>query len=483
MRNTCALIFCTLIFSLLGFGRTHALEVSISSLNYFQEGAYLEIYSRIMGNAVRFNPRANDQLQANVELLVLIKSGTNVAIADKYNLESPIVTEASDFYDRRRYTLENGDYTIELQYVDLNNTLDTLNFTENIKIKRPSQSPFCSDILLMNNLSVEKNKYAFNKAGFSFEPLTYNLYDTKDNQLYFYTEFYQLDISAGPLYCKYYIMDADDLTPKTKPAFKKLGDEKTFALVENFEIKDVPTGNYVFVLEIVDKEKSVKFYKEERFAVYHPVTDYRNKYAADSEYESSFVHLLDEGEVNYALKAIFPKVGNNKTGILNDVIWGDDFNVKKYFLYDYWSQYSSINAKPVYEKYMEVARAIDMKFANNVGHGFETDRGYIFLKYGKPDDYISVEDEPSAPPYEIWVYNHVPLTNQTNVKFLFYNQSLVTNDFTLLHSTCRGEIANPRWEIELYRDDTTQQPLDNAIDARQVGDGLNRNARRYFTDM
>lgn len=482
MRNIKCFILLFILF-LVSYIPAKALEVSVSSLIFFQGESYLELYTRVMGNSVQFVSTDTNLTQSSVELMVLIKSGAKIKMADKYNLQSPILKTSADYYDMRRFKLGEGSYSIELQYVDLNNISDTLTYTETITVTKPTKGGYCSDVLLMNDLSIEQGAYAFEKGGFSFEPLTYNLFDTKQNTFYFYTEFYQLDKTTEPLYCKYYIMNEETLMPQIKPAYKQLITEENFAFVESFDISHIESGNYVFIIEIVDKEKNVSFYKEERFAVYHPLTDYKSTYESDSEFRTSFVQLLDEGEVNYALKAIFPRVGNNKTGILNDVIWGNDLKVKRYFLYDYWSQYSLTNSKDVYDKYMEVARAIDLKFANNVGHGFETDRGYVFLKYGKPDDYIAVEDEPSAPPYEIWVYNHLKETNQTNVKFLFHNPSLVTNDFTLLHSTCRGEISNPRWELELYKDDNVSAPTDNRVDASQSGDGYHRNARRYFTDL
>ena len=62
---------------------------------------------------------------------------------------------------------------------------------------------------------------------------------------------------------------------------------------------------------------------------------------------------------------------------------------------------------------MEVAKAVDRLYKSGFGYGFETDRGNIFMKYGKPNDIVTVENDPSAPPYEMWVYNDFPKTKQT----------------------------------------------------------------------
>ena len=131
---------------------------------------------------------------------------------------------------------------------------------------------------------------------------------------------------------------------------------------------------------------------------------------------------------------------------------------------------------------MDVAKAVDKTYYSTVGYGFQTDRGYIFLKYGKPTNVLTVDDELDAPPYEIWFYNNLPVTSQTNVRFLFYNPSLAHNDFQLLHSTCLGEKSNLRWEVELYKS-VPKEKEGNSTDATTVGPNWNRNARKYFEEF
>ncbi len=153
------------------------------------------------------------------------------------------------------------------------------------------------------------------------------------------------------------------------------------------------------------------------------------------------------------------------------------------FLFAFWANRQPNHPEAAYKQYMEVARAVDNLYSSGFGHGFETDRGYTFMKYGKPSDIVSVEDEPSAPPYEIWIYYDFPQTTQSNVKFLFYNPTLVGDDYRLLHSTARGEIQNPQWELELYRDAPNDISGSNFVDATGVEDNLYRVASRYFNDF
>ncbi|HMG15509.1 MAG TPA: hypothetical protein VK590_08690, partial [Saprospiraceae bacterium] len=94
----------------------------------------------------------------------------------------------------------------------------------------------------------------------------------------------------------------------------------------------------------------------------------------------------------------------------------------------------------------------------------------------------SIEEDPNAPPYEIWVYNEFPKTKQRVVKFLFYNPSL-GNDFILLHSNCRTEINNPRWLKELYKGAKTNANADDYQENGQVKDSFLKHAADYFNDL
>jgi len=460
------------------------LDVSSTCLAFWQNEPYLEIYSRILGGSAQFISVETDStlVTANIEFLVIIKDDEgNIQIAEKYKIDSPVSSQVLDFWDMKRYKLSQGIYDIKLQYVDLNNISDTLLYEQHLDVTREAEPVHISDILMTNSISDKIDSFAFSKSNFSYEPLVYGVYGPSDNKMIFYGEIYGNQSSEEQLFYKYFLMDPTTLEQKTKPSFKKLDLDSQVKVLKEIDIADLTSAKYTLVLEVVNKAGDAIARREQVCAIYHPFTDYAVKYEGDSKYETSFVHELDEGELNYGLKAIFPRTSNSEISILNEIIWSDQIEAKRYYLYSFWSRFSPDNASSIYNEYMEVARAVDKQFAANLGHGFESDRGYIFLKYGKPNDVIDVPDEPSAPPYQIWIYSFLEETHQDNVKFLFYNRDLAPNDYLLLHSTCRGEIANPRWELELYSADRFA-PIGNPSTATTVNDGFNRNARRYFSD-
>ncbi|NNF20543.1 MAG: GWxTD domain-containing protein [Saprospiraceae bacterium] len=439
---------------------------------------YLEVYSRIMSESIQFviDPEDDSSYSSSIEMLVILKKLDAVVMADKYRIDNSVSDVNLDFWDMKRYNMDAGKYNLEIRFIDLNNITDTLEYSAILDAGDEIESKMIhSDILLMAEIDTSNKRMRFDKAGFFFEPLCFNHLGAGQNQLIAYHEIYDLkNITEKECFLKYFVQNFDDpLESINLTGYKKLEGIPIERILLNIDVSSLGSGNYILGCEIYDREKKLLKNYDAHFSVFHPLIDVMTDIDKDELFESSFVQLFDETELDYALKAIIPLVGNNQTETLNLIISGNEIEPKKYFLYSFWNNLVPQNSRNAYQKYMDVARAVDIRYANNVGHGFETDRGYIFLKYGRPDDNVFVEEEPSAPPYEIWIYNYIESTQQTNVKFLFYNPSLAGNDFKLLHSTCRGELSNPNWEFELYRD-----AYDNF-----GSDGFNKNAKKFFNDF
>lgn len=465
----------------------NALQVSSTVCSFSNYGqSYIELYSKIASSDIQWVSQMDqvEQLYAELEMLCLISKDGQVVLADKYKINSPESKSPKDFWDLKRYGLEAGNYSVELQYVDLNNLNDTLVFNTEINVKSNLDEAFFSDILLLRDVGATDSSLPFNRSDFKYEPLAYNLLDPEKSNLIFYTEVNNSIIAGDELFIKYYLENPEmhGIERYSRTGYKKLTADSLNRILIDFPVSEMVSGNYVLRLELNDKLKNLICEQSTALSIFNPFQDYRMQFENGGDFESSFFQFFTTEELDYSLKAIYPRVGNNMTEILNYIIRSDQTEPKKYFLYSFWSRVAPENMEMHYNAYMEVAKAVDNSYFTNVFHGFETDRGRIFLKYGKPDDLVFEEDEPTAPPYEIWIYNYVPETQQTNVKFLFYNPTLATNDFVLLHSNCRGERNNPRWELDLYSDAVLDQPS-NYIDSRSMPDNFNRNAKRYFSDF
>ncbi|MCB9285023.1 MAG: GWxTD domain-containing protein [Lewinellaceae bacterium] len=282
-----------------------------------------------------------------------------------------------------------------------------------------------------------------------------------------------------------YLIDRMDGKGNAEPVLvghKRRTPAPVTVLLLNLDITQLESGNYRLVVEVRNRYKELLSRKEVPFQRSNPYLHPETEALTSEVLQEEFVGKLSEKNLDYSLRALVPVAPEDQTDWLNQLIKGGSPDAKRLYLFSYWLKKNPNRPDIPYQAYMEVANALDGMFHSGLGYGFETDRGYVYLKYGRPDDMIREENDPAAPPYEIWVYNNFPATNQSNVRFIFYNPSLAPNDFQLLHSTARGELNNPQWEVQLYKNSPNEIDGNDPFGATQMQDNFGRQARKWFND-
>jgi GWxTD domain-containing protein len=331
---------------------------------------------------------------------------------------------------------------------------------------------------LLSTIRPERQEASsLNKSGMYLEPLPFRLYYPALNQLNLYHETYHIDELAGQAYIQYVITPVSRDSTQILRSFKKLKKEPVNANIFQLDISSLISGHYILEANVFDGNKNLKASSMTTFSRLNPTGDSIYLETAALNANVSFVKTIPSDSLEYYMRAMAPIISSIDNDVMNMLLKKGSEKAKRYFIHRYWTSQAGKHADLAFSSYMNVAKIVDDQFRSGFGYGFETDRGHVFLKYGTPDDRISEESEPSAPPYEIWFYNEFPATHQTNVRFLFYNPSLSHNAYKLLHSTAIGEVYNSRWELELYRDATLETP---GVNVKAMGENVNRNARRYF---
>ena len=464
--------------------QVRAIDVSVTHAHFQSEkGSYVEVYIRISGNSVKYQMNPDSLGQASVLGLILLKKDDEIISLDKFNLQGPLSKEKKDFWSKRTYKIEPGIYKMEYTFSDEYEESNTINAQRAIKVDdKKDQAVYSSDIMLLAKLSSDDH-LPFGKYGLMIEPLAYDIVTPEIEHLIFNWELYGLKSVDEKLFMSMTIYSgfSGEFGKKLLQKHMPLKDVDSQVILEDIAILDLNSGQFHLTLEVYDKELKQVHYREKNFAMVQPVSDIRTAATYDKEFENSFVMIMSEDEVDYSLRALNSQLQGNMVESLNEVLATGNLQTKKYFLYSYWSKITPDQPGNAYEAYMKVIKAVDHEYGSHFGYGFESDRGHIFMKYGRPNDVIKVIDEINAPPYSIWIYYDFQATQQSNVKFLFYNPSLSGDDFLLLHSNCTGEIQNKQWEQILYSD-AFNEKQGNTIDGTQMESNFNRKARRYFND-
>jgi len=207
-------------------------------------------------------------------------------------------------------------------------------------------------------------------------------------------------------------------------------------LLVTMPITDLPNGNFNFVVEILDRNNELLAKKKIGFQRSNPGLKLDESDIKAIDITSTFAEKISSVDsLIFYLQCLNP-IGSIRENQWVDKIWKtNDIPQMQKFLYGFWKTRNDQYPEAEWNNYKMQALAIEELYKTKVKHGYETDMGYTWLKYGTPDQVDDSRHEPSAVPYVIWHYFHIE--NQSNVKFVFSNPHLVGTEYFLSYSNAR----------------------------------------------
>ena len=213
------------------------------------------------------------------------------------------------------------------------------------------------------------------------------------------------------------------------------------------------TGNYELVFEALDKEgkpfasRSQFFYRKNA----GPTVTINDLTHADVS--GTFVQRLGGLDSLYLFtKYLYPISSDAEQRYQKELLETRDLSKLKTYFYVFWQQKNPQNPEAAWKQYHQNVKIVNDLYTTSLQPGYRSDRGRVYLQYGKPDLVESRKFEPSMPPYEIWQYNQINTpyaVKQTNKMFVFAEFDKSTNDYELFHSTAVGELSSRRWRYDM----------------------------------
>lgn len=448
-------------------------------------GSYLETYLLVNGSNATYASIGPNQFQAKIEVTYIIKKETSIVKFDKFEVLSPVITDSNalkpDFLDQQRILIEPGNYTFELKLKDSNAPNKTIESSSELLIKSPSEQVHFSGIELVDRFYNTTEPTAFTKSGLEVIPYLSSFFPDNKNKITFYTEIYNADkvVESDKYLVKYYIARHENNQILNKyVGYIRQDRTEVGVVLREFNIEQLKSGNYSLVIEARDIENKLlaresTFFQRSNQKADHQITD-----ITSIDVQQTFVSPITSTDtLKEYIKSLRPIASKSEERFIDVYSQPDhDTSVQFYqkFFYAFWSSRNELNPDTEWREYAEQVNIVDKEFGTRIRKGYETDRGRVYLKYGKPNSRIEVPSEPNSYPYEIWHYFQIK--NQTNGKFVFWSDDLVTNDYEVLHSTIFGEVNNPRWEM------TLQKRNSSGFDLDQTDPGYTRGgrAREYY---
>jgi GWxTD domain-containing protein len=429
-----------------------------------EHGSYVETYLTILGHSLYFGETASGKFASTVEVTILMKQDNNIVDFKKINLKSPETEDTLSvnfsLVDVQRFALPNGSYDIEVKLTDVNSPIEPLYIIDAVTLEYDATSTTVSGIQLVERYKKSSEINIFTKAGYELVPLPLNFYPKSINSLTFYCEVYNTEAKLGlnePFLIKTHIEQFE--TKKISANLQIFKREKAgtiHSFMHEFDITKLPSGNYILVVELRDKNNELISSNQLFFQRSNPPAD-TDFMEMNLSYTASFVNTIQSADtlIEY-IRSVRPIATENEKYFIDKYSRNAETDRLKQFFYTFWADRSD-NPFQAWNNYWLEIQKVQNSFGTKIKKGYQTDRGRVYLQYGPPNTIVSENREPSTYPYEIWHYYQ--LNNQRNRKFVFYNRDLVTNDYELIHSDALGEVQDYQWQIKLnQRNFATNDP-------------------------
>src|SRR5690606_28832417 len=244
-------------------------------------------------------------------------------------------------------------------------------------------------------------------------------------------------------------------------------------MLGKFKVDVLPSGNYH--LNIVLKNgKGTELARQTTFfqrSNTNPVTKKDTTGSDTSLFEkvslldlsTTFAGKYDAAQLKAILKMLKPIANASERINIEGFAQNPDETYMRYFVYNFWKSRSSDDPERGWKNFTKIVKEVNKLFGSGGTPGYETERGFYYLKYGPPDQRYIVTAEQGAWPYEIWQYN-APGKQISQGVFLFYNPGFMMGEYKLLHSTVQGEMRNNNWRMELYKTGTSSNDINSSAE-------------------
>lgn len=418
------------------------------------EHLYVEVYYSFDVTTLKY---VKDQgaYRSETVMSVIFKSSVNDSVAARQAWRIPfsvtdttMLTSSRSYVDIFGFMLQPDVYRVYLVAQDINEPAnkDSVSFAIDLK-KLSNDNIIISDVELASSIvpTDRDTTNRFYKNTFEIKPNPSKLFGQHQPVLFYYLEAYNLLKNRSEnYYTRAVVTNAVGKEVVNHEKTKRRVNDSNVE-VGMVKVNALRTGVYTFTYSIIDSIDSSMVSSAKKFFVYNPslpvdtlvspnssnidATEYAtmSEDELDKEFEQSrYVAMRDETE---------------RYGELNGV------EAKRKALFDFWSSRDEDRSTPLNETKIEyfgrVAYA-NHQYKTGFRPGWKTDRGRVYVLYGKPDEIERHANETDVKPYEIWYYNSI----QGGVQFVFGDRTGFS-DYILLHSTHRNELHDDNWLRQL----------------------------------
>lgn len=435
----------TLSFSVLfigGFALNTTFDIGVFMTP--DKDSYVETYMLFDASEVHYVLQSDSSFLAALELTYIFEQDGQVKDYSKTVVRSACVdtlNALSDFVDQQRFFLDRGNYEVTVKVKDLNNPSDSLQSKISIGVSPSPIDPVFSKVVLIDRVEDTEQTGPFTRAGRNMYPKVAPFFAPGVTQMLFYTELYNIDQLLGegsPFAVDIQIRDIErNAVIGTYRLLKRKEAGAVVPITGGFNIEELKTGTYALSIEARDKNNQV---------VTSTTATIKRFHFDEAEMEAarnlSFVDDIGDDSLRTFCYCLIYQANEAEAAFISSNWQDGDIDTLRSFFHGFWSDREPLYPALAWKRYERFIAHVEDAYGNNTQHGCGTDRGRIYLKYGKPNSMSIVRNEAHAYPYEIWHYYKIP--EKSNAKFFFFDPKRL-NEFRLTHSNVTGEPKDQLW--------------------------------------
>ena len=409
------LILIVLSFSLL-FSDELLVSVDLNRFLDDNSNTIFDFNYQIPYNSLKFE-KTDSGFNANLKVeYILTMDGE---IVDKSDFAKKLIFPNQEmtrsgklFRDKISVTLPSSVYTMQLTFTDIHSASNTSWSRKLIILKKDS---FLSDIEFSSGIVIDTTNYLekLHRDDLLFFINCNHIYTKGEvDSLYLYYELGNVQFPVGTLHEKINILKDDDTVKIITNELNCRGNKEP--QTRKIDISNFKEGYHKIIIEVTDPISKAVYKTEDYFSI-------RKK--NDSNYRL-FVDLEDEITL---LKYFLP---TNKTKIWNEIT--DEGKLK--FINRFWEVNDSDTSNNNNDFFILIRERIQYcnEHFSHFKDGWNTDRGRIYIKHGKPDDIIygdtGLDTKYAQKKYEIWKYR---INNNYTYLFLDFQSN---RNYKLIYS-------------------------------------------------
>lgn len=446
---------------------------------------YIEFTFIVGGASVNYALNNQNKYEANVEIQVDIAKGDTVIKTLHYILASESFADSiragkPDIADIQNVEVPQGTYFLNFSLKDRYcDSCRELKYIDQIVLPFSDKAISSSRISLYQQISAPESSGMFIKYGYYLPPLYYNYVPESQYTLPFAVEIYNTKKMVGdnqPLKAKCFVECAETklVAQPQNIITKNLTTAGVVLVVDQFNVFDLPSGNYNAVVELYNQKDSLLlvnkvFFQKSNPSVKLDITKYDNVIV-----DNSFVSkMTDRKELEENVMCLYPISSTTERDFFDQKMKMVTNEQLQRFFYSFWVSRYPNDPEGGWNSYKKMVSFVQERFGSKQVKGYRTDRGRVYLQYGQPNEIKEIPSDPVTVPYEIWHYYY--LDDQANVKFVFYDPAFVGNDYELLHSNKYGELHDSNWKMKLVRNIQPQTDIYSTDPDNYFGGDINGN--------